>query len=275
MISARTKICMVIGHPVEHSLSPILHNTGYEALGIADQFVYVGCDVQPEAIADFVAGVRAAGIRGVSCTMPCKELVMPYLDEIDDTAQAIGAVNTIVNQDGKLHGYNTDWLGIVTPLQAITPLAGKRVAVLGAGGTARAAAYGLLQSGAQVTLYNRTLSKAQTLAQQLGCQAGSLEGADLSQADIICNTTPVSMQQNLSPLEQSQIAKRQIVFDAVYNPYNTQLLIDAAALGARVVHGTEMLLHQAIAQFKLYTTHDAPEAAMRAALLAATKDKEK
>lgn len=275
MISARTKICMVIGHPVIHSLSPLLHNTGYSALGLADEFVYVGCDVQPEAIADFVTGVRAAGIRGVSCTMPCKELVSPYLDTIDATARTIGAVNTIVNQDGQLHGYNTDWIGVIAPLQAITTLKSKKVAILGAGGTAKAAAYGLSQAGADVTLYNRTLSKAQALAQKFDCQFAALDAdADLSHADIICNTTPVSMNKDASPLNRRQIASHHIVMDAVYHPYNTKLLLDAAASGAQVVHGTEMLLHQAMAQFKLYTGHDAPEDAMRRALLTATKDKE-
>lgn len=268
MITAKTKVCMVIGDPVEHSLSPLIHNAGYRAAGIDDQFVYVACAVNPGNIPMLACGVRALGIRGVSCTMPHKEAIMSHLDSIDEVAQTIGAVNTVVQENGKLVGYNTDWLGVVRPLQAITDLHGKRAAVLGAGGAAKAMVYGLLREGATVTICNRTETKAMALAEQFGCKAASLESPDITQADIICNATSVGMgrSEGQSPVDSSLLAPHQIVLDAIYVPMQTKLLQDAAACGARCVPGTEMLLHQAAAQFELYTGHTAPLDAMRQAL---------
>jgi shikimate dehydrogenase len=134
------KICMVIGDPVEHSLSPRMHNAGYRALGIDNEFVYVARKVKTDDLADFVKGVRAIGIRGVSCTIPHKIKIMKFLDEIDATAREIGAVNTVVNEKGKLKGYNTDWLGAVASLEETISLKNKKVALIGAGGVARAIA---------------------------------------------------------------------------------------------------------------------------------------
>lgn len=259
---------MVIGEPVTHSLSPLLHNAGYQAAGIDDDFIYVGGNVKPDRIADFVAGTRAMGIRGVSCTVPHKEVIMPYLDTIDPVAEKIGAVNTIVQKNGKLHGYNTDWLGTIAPLNALTTLEDKRVVVIGAGGAARAMIYGLIREGALVTVCNRTIEKAEVLAHEFGCHAAPLSAIDaIKGADIICNATTVGMREDKSPIDSQLLTPLQIVFDAVYAPYETRLLKDAQIAGAQIIHGTEMLLHQAIAQFKLFTGHEAPEEAMRSALL--------
>lgn len=269
MIHARTQLCMVIGHPVEHSLSPLLHNTGYKSLGIDDNFVYVACDVKPDDIADFVAGIRAMHVRGVSCTMPHKEIIMPHLDEIDPVAKQIGAVNTVVQKRGKLYGYNTDWIGVVEPLKAVTPLKGKHVGIIGAGGAARAMVYGLVREGALVTIYNRTLQKAEALAKEFDCKAASLaDQASLQQADIICNATSLGMhpQEDQMPIESEFISPNHIVFEAIYNPRETRLVKEAKASGAHIVYGSEMLLYQAMAQFKLYTGQEAPEHAMRQAL---------
>lgn len=269
MVTARTRLCMVIGDPVEHSLSPLLHNSGYRALGIDDEFVYVGVRISPDKLADFVSAVRTFGIRGVSCTMPHKEAIMPFLDSIDPIAQQIGAANTVIQEDGKLVGYNTDWEGVVTPLTQLTPLIGKRVAVIGAGGAAKAAVYGLAKAGADVTVYNRTAGKAETLAKQFGCIAGALDDLDgLRTSDIICNMTPLGMGADgeALPIPASCLHARQIVFDAVYDPPETPLLRTAHAAGAQTVSGAEMLLHQAFAQFALYTGRPAPSEAMRKAL---------
>lgn len=268
MISATTKICMVIGDPVNHSLSPLLHNTGYRAAGMDDKFVYVACKINPKRIAEFTAAMRAMGIRGASCTVPHKEIIMPYLDAIDPVAEKIGAVNTVVLEKGKLHGYNTDWLGTIAPLNALTTLEDKRVVVIGAGGAARAMVYGLIREGALVTVCNRTVEKAEALAHEFGCHAASLSSSDaIRGADIICNATTIGMHEDKSPVNSQLLNSRHIIFDAVYAPYETRLTKDARTASAQVVHGTEMLLHQAIAQFKLFTGRDAPEDAMRSVLL--------
>jgi shikimate dehydrogenase len=269
-ISAKTKICMVIGDPIEHSLSPKIHNAGYEKLGIDTDYVYVACNVKIENIADFIKGVRAMKIRGVSCTIPHKIEVMKYLDEIDEVAKKIGAVNTIVNEAGVLKGYNTDWLGVVMALEKITSIENKKVALIGAGGVARAAAYGITQRGARLIIYNRTIEKAQELAEEFGGEARSLDDIEeIKNMDIIFNATSVGLRPNehKSPLARELITDKHIVLDAIYVPYETKLLKEAKQQGARRIHGMEMLLQQGIAQFKLYTGYNAPEKTMRDVLL--------
>lgn len=271
MKSVATKCMVVIGHPVSHSLSPAIHNAGYKALGIDGEFVYTARDVRPEQIRDFVNDVRSTGIRGVSCTMPHKEIIMPLLDEIDPIASKIGAVNTVVNENGCLHGYNTDWIGAVEPLKAVTELKGKNVALIGAGGAARAFAYGLTREGAVVTIYNRTQKKAEDLAKDFNCKAEPLQNPEsIKLADIICNATLIGMKpeedQMPLPAPAELLLPTHVVFDSVYSPYETKLLKAAKNAGATIIHGTEMLLWQAMAQFKLYTGYGAPEQAMREAL---------
>lgn len=268
-ITAKTEICMVIGDPVEHSLGPQKYNAVYQKMGIDNEFVYVACRVKISDVADFIKGVRAMGIRGVSCTIPHKVEVMKYLDKIDPVAAKIGAVNTIVNDDGVLTGYNTDWLGAVIPLERVTPLKGKTVALLGAGGAARAIAYGVKARGAKLTIYNRSPEKAQELAVAVGAKASSFDSlGNIVKANIVINATSVGMQPNEAetPLDKQYITAEQVVLDAVYVPYETRLLREARQQGAQVIHGTEMLLHQGIAQFKLYTGRDVPEDVMRDAL---------
>lgn len=268
-ITAKTKICMVIGDPVEHSLGPQKYNDVYQKLGIDSEFVYVACRVKISDVADFIKGVRAMGIRGVSCTIPHKVEVMKYLDKIDPVARKIGAVNTIVNDNGVLTGYNTDWLGAVIPLERVTPLEGKTAALLGAGGAARAIAYGIKERGAELTIYNRSPEKARALAAAVGAKAGSWDAPeDIKKTDIIINATSVGMQpdETETPLDKSYITDKQVVFDAVYTPHETRLLREAKGQGAKVIHGSEMLLHQGIAQFKLYTDRDVPEDLMRQVL---------
>src|SRR3989344_4372050 len=269
-ISAKTKICMVIGDPIEHSLSPIMHNAGYEKVGIDSEFVFLACNVIVDQIADFVAGIKAMKIRGVSCTLPHKMEVMKYMDDIDEIAKKIGAVNTIVNDRGVLKGYNTDLIGAIAPLQKITLLENKKVALIGAGGVARAFAYGLTQKGSNLTIYNRTIEKAQELATKFGGDARSFDTLeDVKNMDIIINATSVGLDPNYneSSLPKKLITDKHIVFDVIYVPYDTKLLRDAKQKGARIIHGIEMLLQQGIAQFKLYTGYDAPEETMRNALL--------
>jgi shikimate dehydrogenase len=262
-------LCMIIGDPIGHSLSPALHNAAYKALGIDDRFRYEARQIKPAELGAFMQEVRDRGIRGVSCTAPHKVAIMEYMDQIDPVAARIGAVNTVVNDGGKLKGYNTDWLGIVNPLEKITALKDEKVALLGAGGAARSIAYGLTGKGARLTIFNRTVEYARELAGEFGCDSAPLQNpAAAGRADIIVNATSAGMgaQENITPLPKEYISAGQIVFDSIYAPYETRLLKDAAAQGARVIHGTEMLLGQALEQFRLYTGYDAPEDAMRHAL---------
>lgn len=269
-ITAKTNVCMIIGDPVEHSLSPQIHNAAYKALGIDDQFVFVAAHVKPEDLAQTLSGVRAMHIRGLTCTIPHKTTVMHYLDAIDETARKIGAVNTIVNENGKLTGYNTDWLGVVTPLEKVTTIKDKKVAVIGAGGAARAVVYGIFKHGGKVTIFNRTIKKAKQLAEEFGCAyAANDDFAIIKDMDIIFNATSVGLdaKKDETPLPKVFITNNHIVFDAIYVPYETQLLKDAKEKGAQVIHGLEMLLYQGMAQFQLYTNQIAPEDVMRKLLM--------
>jgi len=269
-LSAKTKICLIIGDPVEHSLSPAMHNAGYEALGIDNQFVFLGAKVKVEDVETAVQAMRKMGIHGLTCTIPHKVVVMKYLDKIDETARKIGAVNTVLNQNGKLIGFNTDWQGVVIPLEKVTKLPGKKVMVVGAGGAARAIVYGLLKRGAKVTIFNRTKEKAVNLAKEFNCLSGDLNNQEeIKDFDIIVNTTSVGMKplENETSISTEFITEKQIVFDIVYVPFETKLLKEAKKRGAKIIHGIEMLLHQGTAQFEIYTGHKAPEKAMRKALL--------
>ncbi|MBW3569371.1 shikimate dehydrogenase [Candidatus Parcubacteria bacterium] len=272
MISSDTKPCVGIGYPIFKSLGPIIHNAGLKAAGLDDKFVYISLNVEPSKLAQFLDFVRTSNIRGVTVTLPHKQNVMPLLDKIDPTAQEIGAVNTIVNDNGRLTGHNTDWIGASQPMKKMIDLKSKKVAVIGAGGAAKAFIYGLVKNGANVTIYNRTVDKAQNLADKFGCAFNSLEDIQsVSGADIICNASSVGFsgadQADQSPVAEEFINSGQIVFDAVYSPLKTKLLKSAARAGAKTIPGTEMLLHQGYAQFKLYYQVEAPKNEMENALL--------
>ena len=268
-LSAKTKICLIIGDPVAHSLSPAMHNAGYEALGIDDQFVFLGAQVKVENVELAVQTMKKMGIHGLSCTIPHKVVVMKFLDEIDETARKIGAVNTVLNKNGKLVGFNTDWLGAVIPLEKITTLFCKKTLVLGAGGAARAVAFGLLKRQAKVKIFNRTNETAIKLAKEFGCEVTDLKiKSEIKDFDIIINTTSVGMKplENNMPIPAEFITNKQIVFDVVYVPFETKLLKEAKKRGAKVIHGIEMLLNQGTAQFEIFTGRKAPEKIMRRVL---------
>lgn len=258
-ISAKTKICIIIGDPVEHSLSPAMHNFGYKSLGIESDYVYVAANVKISEIENAVTAMRTMNFRGLTCTMPHKLEVVKYLDSIDSIAQKIGAVNTVVNENGVLRGYNTDWLGVVLPLEKIRPLTGANILLFGAGGAARAAAYGVIKRGAKLTIVNRTIAKAHKLVQHLGenAIANTLEEVEkkIDEFDIIINTTQLGMGKYIdkTPLKKALISPKHIVFDAIYDPLETKLLMQAREKGAVAIGGIEMLIYQGIAQFELYT----------------------
>jgi shikimate dehydrogenase len=261
--------------PVAHSLSPLMHNAAYAAAGLEERFVFVAAQVKAEALGAAMAGVRALGIRGVSCTLPHKVKVMEFLDEIDEEAKKIGAVNTILNEDGRLIGCNTDAEGVVQPLSRRTSLSGKRVALLGAGGAARAAVFGLRRSGAEITIFNRTTERAERLAEEAGCRWLPLSGVDAAlECDIVVNMTAVGMTPRVDemPLPAECLRAGQIVMDAVYTPQETRLLREAAKRGAAAVRGTEMFVAQGAHQFELYTGVPAPLGAMEQALMESVRE---
>ena len=257
-----------IGDPIKHSLSPAIHNAGYKALGIDRSNLFIPCRVKSEKLARFIEAVKVLGINGISVTLPHKQTIIRYLDDLDEDAKKIGAVNTILNVGGKLTGYNTDWIGAISALEKKTNLEGKKVAVIGAGGAARAIVFGLSRKGARIKIFNRTLEIAKELAEEFGLEFGDIgDIGEIREYDIIVNATAVGMGEDDSLVDKRLINKNQIIFDIVYSPKETKLLGEAKEKGAKVIYGYEMLLYQGVEQFKMYTGLDAPVEAMEKALI--------
>ncbi len=271
-INGQTALYGIIGNPVRHSLSPAMHNAAFAELG-------ENCVYMPFPVVDLKAGVtglKGLGVRGASVTIPYKEAIIPLLDELDDLARQIGAVNTLVikDVDGHKHlcGSNSDWLGANRALSEKVSLAGARVVILGAGGSARAIGFGLRQAGARVVVCSRTESRGQALATDLDCPWHSLDDVDNLRAEVLVNATSVGMQpeSGVSPVAAVVLAHFPLVMDIVYAPLETVLLREARAAGCQVINGLEMLLYQGVAQFELWTGKTAPVALMRQALYQAT-----
>ena len=278
-IDAKTNVCAVIGHPVGHSLSPALHNAAFDELGLP--FVYVGHDVMPGQVAPALAGIRALGYRGLSVTIPHKAEAMECVDEVDETARGIGCINTVVNENGRLLGYNSDGLGALGALRdAGADPAGKRVLVLGSGGAARAIAVTLACEASleQLTILGVEMDQLQCLIgdiqQRSKCSVTGNEltesslRQEMAQADIVMHCSPIGMhpKKDNSLVPPELFRAEMVVFDAVYNPRRTKLLQDAAAAGCRTVEGLEMFLGQAYVQFELWTGAKAPRDVMRRVL---------
>ncbi|MDD5759642.1 MAG: shikimate dehydrogenase [Desulfobulbaceae bacterium] len=264
-VDGATELYGILGNPVCHSLSPAMHNAAFQHLGLNKVYV-------PFAAADAVAAInafRALGVRGVSVTIPHKQAVIAELDGIDPVAAKIGAVNTLLISEGRVHGYNTDWLGANAALKQLTPLAGKTVLLLGAGGSARAIGFGLLEEGASIALASRTPGTGQALASALGCPWCPLEATADFCADILINATSVGMGGNRekTPVDRGCLTRFRIVMDIVYSPLETRLLREAKAAGCQTINGLSMLLYQGVAQFELWTGCAAPVEIMRQQLM--------
>jgi shikimate dehydrogenase len=244
-----------------------MHEAGYRALALP--FTYVPFEVRD--LAGALAGMRSLGIRGFGVSQPFKQAVIPLLDALDPIAEQIGAVNTIVGSNGRLVGHNTDWIGAVRALEETRALSGTSVLLLGAGGAARAIAFGLRERGARVTIANRTFEKAAALAAATGARAATWDETNrLGDYDVVLNATTLGQEGvHDASFPHGSIRAGQIVMDIVYKPLQTPLLAAARSRGAIAVHGGRMLLHQASAQFELYTSHPAPREAMDEALRAA------
>ena len=247
---------VLLGNPVRQSLSPFMHNTALEAMQIEGHYSAFCVSHLGQAM----AGIRGMNIRGASVTIPFKTAVMEYLDVIDADAAALGAVNTIVNDRGRLTGYNTDWVGLLQALKSKTTLAGKTFVIIGAGGTARAAAYGLKKEGGRPIIVNRTEETGRALAARLDCAFYPLADVGKIKAWGLINTTPVGMypQVHQSPVAARVLANYQVVMDVIYNPLKTKLLRDAEAKGCKIISGLEMFVRQGAGQLKLWTGREAP-----------------
>ena len=273
----------VIGSPIGHSVSPAFQQAALDQAGI--DATYLAYDVSAEELNAFMQGLREPGVLGINITTPHKGAVIPFLDEMDDWATAAGAVNTIVSRDGRLSGHNTDGVGFLRALRDEAGFSpeGRRALVLGAGGSARAVVLALSRSNvAGLTIANRTLSKAQTLAelaQQNGVAASAmgLERDSLTpvakEADLIVNCTSVGMvrgpDENGAPLLGDQIPSTALVNDLVYNPKETPLLREAEGAGAKTLGGIYMLVYQGASAFEMWTGKPAPVSVMLEAAIAA------
>ncbi|MGA2299697.1 MAG: shikimate dehydrogenase [Candidatus Acidiferrum sp.] len=266
-ITLKTRVFGVIGNPIGHSMSPLLHNTGY----IAAKKDAVFLPFLVERLDDFLKAAPDLGVEGFGVTLPHKEAVFRRLDDCEPLAQRIGAVNTVtVRRDGSLYGSNTDYLGVLRALERKLQLRGSRVLIFGAGGSARAAAFALAHAGAEVFVCARREAAAKALARAVGGEAVRRGTLGKERFDAILNATPVGMhpQVGISPLRAGEL-HCPVVMDFIYRPLRTKLLQIAAAKGIRTVSGVEMFLAQGIAQWELWMGGRAPEAAMRRAVLQA------
>lgn len=279
-ISGKTKIIGVFGYPIEHSLSPPMHNAAFSYLGL--DYCYLAFSVRPEDLKPAVESVRALNLVGVNVTIPHKERVLPYLDEVSREARLIGAVNTIHNKGGKLIGYNTDITGFLTSLkQAGFNPKGKKVVVIGAGGAARAVSFALSQEGIHsLFILNRSLEKAESLTKMvkksiinLNIRALPLRKKELikaiERADLLVNATSLGMvpKTSQSPLAGfGLLPKSLVVYDLVYNPVDTKLIRLARKSKGKTIGGLEMLIQQGAKSFEIFTGLKAPQEVMRKAV---------
>ena len=274
-IKGSTNIVGLIGHPVEHSFSPPMHNAAFDELGM--DYAYVAFDVNPADLQTAIEGAKSLNIKGFNATIPHKIEVMKFLNEIDEVAGLIGAVNTIDFKN--LKGYNTDGIGAVRAIEEVTSIKNKNVVVAGAGGASRAISFYLAKYGAEsMAILNRNVEKAQGLAADVSQSGliGEVKADSISEirnylkdADILVDTTPIGMHPNISdePIAFAEdMDEDLVVFDAVYNPNETVLLKEAIKAGANPVYGIKMLLYQGAESFKIWTGRDAPVDVMEKAL---------
>jgi shikimate dehydrogenase len=262
---ACTELYGVFGDPVSHSLSPVMHSRAFAHIGY--NAAYLAFRIKD--IAAGVSAIRTLGMKGVSVTIPHKISIMPHIDALDDMAKKIGAVNTVINRDGVLTGYNSDWTGAVKSLSEKSEIRGKSAVILGAGGAARAIGFGMLAEGAKVTIVNRSADKGERLAEDLGAKFCPLSDMKHLECQILINTTPIGMMPNIesTPVQKAYLQKEMLVMDIVYNPLKTRLLKDAEQIGCTVVDGLSMFVYQGAFQFELWTGKSAPVEVMRGAVL--------
>ncbi len=275
-ISGKTRLCGIIGDPIEHTMSPVMHNAVFRQMGV--DYLYVPFKVKQGELAKAIDGMKALNIRGLNVTIPHKVAVIQFLDKLDHLAEKIGAVNTIVNDDGVLTGYNTDGAGFLQALLegGIEPKE-KNIVILGAGGASRAISFSLADRGAHLVILNRRLELdwaeelASRISQTFSKKVDALElnrknlARVLDRADIVVNATSMGMTPNINetPVTSDLLKPDLTVFDIVYNPIKTRLLREAEAAGARAISGLDMLVGQGALAFEKWTGLKAPIELMR------------
>jgi shikimate dehydrogenase len=266
-LDSDTILFAVLGDPVSHSLGPVMHNTAFDETGFNGAYLAL----RVKDIGNAVIGIKALGIKGASITIPHKISVMDFLDELDDTAEKIGAVNTLVNRDGVLIGYNSDGIGAVKALSEKTAIRDKNVVVLGAGGAARAIGFSVLAEGGRVTVVNRTPVNGEKLAKDLGADFQPMTALNKIDSHILINATPVGMlpEVDAMPVRKQDLDQTMVVMDIVYNPLKTRFLRTAEDIGCRIVDGVSMFVYQGAFQFELWTKMKAPVDVMKKAVLSA------
>lgn len=274
-IKGSTNIVGLIGHPVEHSFSPPMHNAAFDALNM--DYAYVAFDVNPNDLKSAIEGAESLNIKGFNVTIPHKVDVMQYLDELDEVARLISAVNTIDFKN--LKGYNTDGIGAVKAIEEVTSIKNKNVVVAGAGGASRAISFYIAKYGAEsLTILNRNEVKAESLASdvsdsgligEVASDSINAIGNYMESADVLIDTTPLGMHPNINdePIVKADMMDEDlVVFDAVYNPNETVLIKEAIKANAKPVYGIKMLLYQGAESFKIWTGKTAPVDVMEKAL---------
>ena len=246
-------------------MSPRMHNAAFRFLGI--DAIYLPFEV--EDLQGALSGMKALGIKGASVTIPFKTEIFGLIDEIDDTAEKIGAVNTLVFGEERIRGTNTDWIGAVRCLEAMLPLEGHRFVVIGTGGAARAVTYGVVNKGGEAIVVGRSEEKGRKLAKEFNCAFVSLSEIEDANGDCLVNTTPVGMhpKENEMPVPTHLLGTYKAVADVIYNPFKTKLLREAEAAGCMVAGGFEMFVFQGAEQFHIWTGQEAPVELMRSVVL--------
>jgi len=264
-IDTKTLLYAVIGDPVSHSLSPLMHNTAFKHIDYNG--VYLAFNVKD--ITSAIRGIKSLGIKGVSVTIPHKQTVMEHLDDIDEKAIKIGAVNTIINKEETLVGYNSDCLGAINALKEKTSIQGKKVIIIGAGGAARAIGFGVLAEGGELSILNKFKDEGELLANDLGVDYYPIIDFKKMDCHILINATPLGMTPNVetTPVKPEALHKGMVVMDIVYNPLKTRLLKEAESKGCITVDGVSMFIYQGAFQFELWTGQQAPMDIMKSIVL--------
>lgn len=278
-IKGTTQILCLLGHPVEHSFSPIMHNPAIQELGL--DYAYTAFDVHPNNLEAAVEGIRALNIKGCNVTIPHKETIIPFLDEIEPLAQKIGAINTIKNDDGLLKAKNTDSVGGKKALiEAGCKISDQKIAFIGAGGASRALSFILAEDAREIIIFNRTVQRGKKLALEIqekmdkNVKGVPLEDKilkkEIQSTDILINTTPIGMYPDInnSPISGAFLHEDLFVFDIVYNPIKTKLLKDAEQIGCEILGGLDMLVYQGALGFEWWTGYKPDVQLMRRALKA-------
>lgn len=278
MITGKTKVVGVVGHPIEHSMSPPMHNNAFKQLNM--DYVYVAFHVLPDNVEKLIDSCKTLDIKGLNVTIPHKTSVIPFLDEIDPTAQKIGAVNTIQFRNGIAKGFNTDGIGAIKSLQKYTALDGKNILILGAGGASKAISFTLINENINsLVIANRSKENACNLITNIKkqCEFEGISYVDIKDADeligdmdIIINTTPIGMypkHEAEPPVKTDNINGKHIVMDVIYNPLETVFLKEARLNGATTINGTSMLINQGLESFEIFTGQKASYESFEEALL--------